>query len=471
MTLEAGNGSEGSAVTVTAGGSFTLVDGSDEGAYIVIAVTAASLPTESCSDIILIGQRHETVMDAVSAAKALTGMNKRRCLGLRNVSGGALAGVAVALVTDVFPAVTLSLDYAAAGAVTVNVMQDLDAAGWPDSGCFLNDDSSEVLFYFSRSRYSFTVPAAGRAFLGTVAAAGTAGDAVKWRPAAQIGIEAPSAQPDGNFTLIANEEADPGCAWGDTGNIGALANGNIYGLWIQFVAPVGAPAEGFHFAGIEVTWTGTGHETIRFWLTIENASGFRIYKNTTSGGEVDYSTPYASPATLPYTSGVLTTSFKHRFAIRRFSGVFTSLDTQEFDVELSGAGAQILRPSSPFGLDAVAEDGGDITITAIYQGEDDPAFATIFRLCYDNGTGTMDWNTPLDSSVGVVGKFLAASKQVWIEFTVAGAGLVDATAYKFGILAEVLATGAQSEGRDTVTATCDKVGPGEVQNLSTGGGA
>ncbi len=94
------------------------------------------------------------------------------------------------------------------------------------------------------------MPAAGRERLGTSAAAGASDDTVDAVPGVRIGKEAPTAQPDGHFSTPADEDTVPAGvgAWSTglsaaTGlDIGNLAAGEIYAVWLHREAPAGLVA-------------------------------------------------------------------------------------------------------------------------------------------------------------------------------------------------------------------------------------
>lgn len=211
---------------------------------------------QSVQDVIEVGIPYHRLFSAVSAAQAAAGVTRYRALFVKNVGAGLLTNVAFGVMTGWLAASNLSSGYAAAGAVTVKSARDLDAAGWPEMGGVWNVVSDEVLYYSSRTRYELIVPAAGRSFLGSAAAAGNPGDEIRWRPMYRVGDEAPGG--GGSIQSIADEFTAPigvtfERAWDDAmvSNLGDLAAGAMRGYWLREDVPAGAGAGGGdHFQGL-----------------------------------------------------------------------------------------------------------------------------------------------------------------------------------------------------------------------------
>jgi hypothetical protein len=478
-TWEGAEGGEGSGVDISAGGTFTLYGG-DDSHILDISVDATMLPDASASDTIALVKRMNRIFDDTSSAEATAGRTEYRCLAVKNNSGGDLDDIEASLNVEGPTAATCHAGYAAAGAVTVTAHENLDSSAWPVQGFVLNINSGEVMYYSSRTSAALTVPAAGRAQMGTAAALGNDADDIVWRPGWQLYVEAPSVQPDGNFTIIANDTTDPGGVWTNAYSdgeldgpqtIGTLADGEIYGIWLKRIIPAGCLAQPFSVEGIKITFETSNVSECWNAAHIANAAGFRIYKNTVSGAAVDLSSPFASPATLPYTSGALAFPFVHIFRVRRFGGIFEDLSTQEIRMELDAAGNEIVRPNAPEGILAVCTVGGDIAVSAVYDAGGDATPATIFRVYWDNGTGVMDWVTSIGTATAAWKYSEGVRTSAALTFTKLAATMVDGTAYQFGIRSEIAATAIKSDNTDYATATCDKTGPGEVQSLGAIGGA
>lgn len=182
---------------------------------------------------------------------------------------------------------------------------------------------------------------------------------------------------------------------------------------------------------------------------ILNAAGFNVYK------DLALCAPFASPATLPWTSPVLAFPAVHRFAVRRFSGVHEGPDTREITLELDASGARIVRPASPTGVQGTALASATARVTAVYQGIGNEDPATSARLYYDNGTGIVDYVTPLAEQ----GLDYEGSGRAEIGFDVAG--LVDGTTYLFVVRART-AEGAEDENTDAASVTAVSTPPAAV---------
>lgn len=184
-----------------------------------------------------------------------------------------------------------------------------------------------------------------------------------------------------------------------------------------------------------------------------NASGFRIYKDQS------FCSPFASPSALPWVSPALAFPAVHRFTVRRFSGVYEDADTREILLELDAAGQRIVRPTSPDSLKAAAAPSGGATVTAIYDGQSDEEPATAAVLYYDNGTGIVDYVTPLATATL---RFDGGSRRSEISFAVTG--LTNGTTYLFSVRART-AKGAEDQNTDTASVVADTTPPAAVAGL------
>ena len=202
--------------------------------------------------------------DNVSAAEQAAGDVEYRCFCLKNGSASEVKNVAAWIGQLGTQRVSATAQLGAAGAGTITV-----AAGtfsdWPSSGfCRINtsaDALREIVYYSSRTSTSLTVPAAGRGLLGTAAAAGAATDKIYAVPGIRIGLDAPDAQPDGEFVdnTAAGEGTAPAGVTFDTPitqaagiSVGDLSAGYIYGIWIERTVVAGATAEAANLKKIEL---------------------------------------------------------------------------------------------------------------------------------------------------------------------------------------------------------------------------
>ena len=127
-------------------------------------------------------------------------------------------------------------------------------ADWPESGfCHILNAASEtreIVYFSSRSDTGLTIPASGRALLGTTASGGNTTDTIHCVPGIAIAID-DNAVTDGGTAIqsVANETAAPtGLTWNtsiqpQTGlDIGAMESGQQVGFWMKREVPPGAVA-------------------------------------------------------------------------------------------------------------------------------------------------------------------------------------------------------------------------------------
>lgn len=164
---------------------------------------------------------------------------------------------------------------------------------------------------------------------------------------------------------------------------------------------------------------------------VAGAQLVRCYKNTTDGGPVDLSTPFAEWAFGgPYVTPALAAGFRHRFIIRRFNGYYEDANLAESALRLDGGYAKLDdRPGMPT-VHAVESASGSAVIRATYTsagGENaTPSAAQLFG---DNGTGSIDWGDPLDESDWLT----APSGERFVQFRVSG--LTAGEVYLFAVRA------------------------------------
>lgn len=163
----------------------------------------------------------------------------------------------------------------ATGAGTVETSEtipsDVPATGWArivTSGGTLR----EIVYYEERDDNVLTVPATGRARLGTSAAAGAADDVVYFVPGIRIWSEAPDA--DGMIqTIVDNTTAPAGASWSTaitqaTGmSLGAMDPATNYGLWIHREIPEGAVVDANHISKIHIYFEMDGDAATNYTHT------------------------------------------------------------------------------------------------------------------------------------------------------------------------------------------------------------
>jgi len=236
------SGTAGDWVAISSGQTKVCESGSAPEKFVRVTCSGA-LTSEQSATIVLAEQYNNAIgLDNVSSAEASAGDSEYRCIAVKNDATAAIAALLVWL-GQIGTATTSNGGYSASGAVTINTAGSL--ATWPTSGFVKNTTTGEVMYYSAKaSDTSLTVPAAGRDIYTDVAggAAGNNGDALVNISGIRIGKEAPNAQPDGHFATIAGEGSAPAgvtfyhpTSSGDANviNIGALAAGEIYAIWIH----------------------------------------------------------------------------------------------------------------------------------------------------------------------------------------------------------------------------------------------
>jgi len=257
LTWTPPGGSAGAAVTIANGETKILEGGAGEtNKYIRVTRTSAVALTGTATVTIAEEFNNTTGFDNVSSAEAAAGDVEYRCICIENVSASEIQNIKAWVTTIGTQRVSAAAQLGASGAGTIGISAG-DFSDWEDSGfCRIVTAAAalwEIVYYSSRTSTVLTVPAAGRAMLGTSAQAGTATDLVYSVPGIRIAKDAPASQPSGAFTdqTAAGEGAQPaGLTWrkgisasdADVIDIGDLDTLNIYALWIERNVIVGAAA-------------------------------------------------------------------------------------------------------------------------------------------------------------------------------------------------------------------------------------
>lgn len=239
LAWTAPSGTQGAAVTITNGGTVVLEDGTDKGAYIIVTSSTATVSGAATLALNLPANNVISMNDA-APAETSAGSTKYRAIMLKNTSGVALNNVYAYLPQFGTTRVTAGGQLGASGAGTISISSG-NFNDYPASGFARIEQSDgtlrEIVYYASRTSTTLTIAATGRAQMGTTAAAGSATDNVLGVAGLRIAGEAPTANA---IQTIANETTAPtGRTW-KTGvttangvNIGTLAAGAEYGVWIE----------------------------------------------------------------------------------------------------------------------------------------------------------------------------------------------------------------------------------------------
>ena len=188
-------------------------------------------------------------LDDAASAEALAGSTKYRGTIVRNEAGSTVINFKRWIGTLGTQQVSGVAQLGATGAGVITTAGSF--ATWPLSGWAHIKDAGvtrEIVYYASRTDTVLTVPAAGRARLGSTAAAGAGTDTVDAVPGIAIGIDAAGVTAIGAaIQTIANENTAPvGVTWSvaitqATGlNIGTMASLKQVGFWIKRELPAGS---------------------------------------------------------------------------------------------------------------------------------------------------------------------------------------------------------------------------------------
>ena len=248
------NGTAGPEVTILNGETRILEGGDDEREKFIQITRDTADPLSGTATLTFTDVLNNVfALDNVDTDEAAAGSKKYRCFSLENISSGPVKNIKCFLGTLGTDLVSGTTQLPASGAGTIKIATGT-MADWPVSGfCKIKTSAGalrENVYYTDRTVSELTVPAAGRELLGTTASAGLATDKIYPVCGVRIGKEAPTAQPDGHYTVIANEDEYPGdMGWltglvSDTGlDIGNIESGEQYGVWIEREVPVGYIAE------------------------------------------------------------------------------------------------------------------------------------------------------------------------------------------------------------------------------------
>lgn len=251
VTWAAPGGGAGPAVTIL-NGETRLIEDADPNLFIVITRDAATDMTSSASVTIVFVKPNVWGFDDVSTTEQAAGDDEYRCVGIENLNSATVKDIKVLLKTLGTRQTTDTTQLGASGSGTVATTGSFST--WPATGfawiSTSGDVERELIYYTSRTATVLTVPAVGRGLGETSAAAGTATDNIDAVPGIELGIEAPSSQPSGNFANPADEDTAPGGVTfsspvnaADALAIGDLNLNQIHGIWMHRITPAGLTSQ------------------------------------------------------------------------------------------------------------------------------------------------------------------------------------------------------------------------------------
>ncbi len=187
------------------------------------------------------------------------------------------------------------------------------------------------------------------------------------------------------------------------------------------------------------------------------AAGYVIYSNNGSG-VIDYGTSYlvVDDATTAATTDALADG-TWRFGIRKRNALFEDLNATKYVEFIVSSGVRILRPNSPRLLTATPGAGGTIVLTCEYDPANQLAAPTAVRFYYDNGTGTIDYVTPIGTAS--ITATTALGRPATATYTTGA--LIHGTTYLFVARART-AGGIEDTNTTTASAVADTTGPASI---------
>lgn len=248
LAYTAPGGSQGPSVSIAAGQSYVLEDGSDPGAYITISSSTASV-TGTASLALSLPLNTAISMTDAAPAETTAGSVRYRAIMAVNKSAASINNLSYWIGQIGTQQVSAAGQLGASGAGTISLSSG-SFATWPSSGfCHIQTSGGstrEIVYYSSRTDLTLTIPAAGRGLLGTSAAAGAGTDNLYSVPGLRIAKEEPTA--NALQTIASDTTAPTGLTWNAgitaaTGlSIGTLASGDGYGIWIERTIVAGSQA-------------------------------------------------------------------------------------------------------------------------------------------------------------------------------------------------------------------------------------
>lgn len=247
-----GSSTPGPAVTIAlVNQTALLADGDEPSKWVRVQRTAAAA-LKGVSTL-LIHRQLNNVFGFTDAPDALSAAGGQRYRGVMLRVESLAAVRDIALWVDPLGAaqITAASQLPAAGAGTIAGATDC-FCGWPSQGWARIESAPDILreivYYSGRpDDQTLTIPAAGRARLGSTAAAGATGDLVYPVPGVRFAVENASPLRNGSIQTIANESTAPAAvAWSTAiTEATAVAVGTLHtyqqvGVWLDRDTPAGA---------------------------------------------------------------------------------------------------------------------------------------------------------------------------------------------------------------------------------------
>lgn len=221
------------------------------GAYLRVLASGPFTPGQSSITLSYLAD-NVFAMDDVSVANALAGISEYRATMVRNEAASAVIGFQRWIATLGTQRVSDNTQLAGTGAGTIGSSAVSAFQDWPTTGWCriesLTGTLKEIVYYTAKTTNTLTIPAVGRARLGTTSTAGVNTDKIYPVPGIAIAIDPLGVQAFGTNiqTIISSTTGPIGVTWNlgilpSTGlQIGNMSVNTQVGIWIWREIPPGA---------------------------------------------------------------------------------------------------------------------------------------------------------------------------------------------------------------------------------------
>ena len=484
-----GSSTLGPAVDVLNGVTVTLKDGDDSSKWVRATRTStAQLAGTATIDFLDIFNNAQGMLNAAEAESSAGG-NRYRSAMLRNDFTATVDSLQVFIKPLIATnAVSSGGGLPGAGAGTITGATDA-FCGWVTSGWVRIENSGgslkEHAYFSSRTDTVLTVPALGRARLGSAATAGAATDKIWSVPGIRVGFEIASPKVNGSVQSIANESTAPnaalfvGGAWSTaitaaTGVQAGTFNFQEQGaIWIhrELPAGVGAIAQALNLIGVDFKSDAVQfHETLAGMFKIADDDLKKHELHIGVGAEPDLSSaptetraytgsdPQAYLVANPWTPATTLGASTVNYVIVNTRNEYNLVSQNALStiVETDGAFAQLTqRPAAPTIVSWLPSDGGKFRVLAYYDYTAEPTGveADEWKI-YFTSTGVAP--VPPASLLATVTmvKFLG---RAYLDYTTAG--FANGTTGKLILRVNRTSDSRDSNNSDVNTATAETGGP------------
>ena len=408
------DGTFGSAVTVV-DGAVALLEGSSANYYCRVRRDGSDDMAQGMGLDVLKTFNNVIGMGNLSTTASAAGQSDYRGLNLVNEGSTDLTNIYLLIATLGTQRTTGTAQLGASGSGTITTATASGFADWPSQGWARIKTSGgtlrEIVYYTSRTATSLTVPSAGRARLGTTAAAGSATDTVDAVPGLRIGLEALGSE--GTIQTVASATTAPtGVTWytGTTtataATIASLTAGNGYGVWLHREIPAGATGTTQQENRFEIQWSTYSQKYYGLYRVAQASlekyelfQGVDAFPSFTSAVTSSTSLPFLYGLSLPGTG-----TRAHRL-VCRYTDTYgvKSYNTAPHNFTVNSSGTQVgTDVSTPYDVALTETASGYVTLTARYTAGVDSSDADTFRYYVTtSGVDPTTGGTPVDVTMSV----------------------------------------------------------------------